>query len=188
MTSVENGADRIWRVLRIVGWSVAGLILVAPAVAMEFTSEVNWTGGDFLFAAVLLGSVGGCMELALRKSGSNAYRIAVAIALALSFLLIWLTGAVGIIGSENEDANLLYGAVLAIALFGSIASLFRPRGMALAMAGAAIAQVLVPVTAQLLGWGSTEMIWAREVIVLTGLFAGLWLVAAALFRKAAVEG
>ena len=34
------------------------LLMLTPAVAMQFTDEVNWTVGDFIFAALMFGSVG----------------------------------------------------------------------------------------------------------------------------------
>ena len=39
-------------------WGGAGLLLLAPLVAMQFTREVNWTVSDFLFAALLVVSLG----------------------------------------------------------------------------------------------------------------------------------
>jgi hypothetical protein len=44
---------------------------------------------------------------------------AAGVALATDFLLVWINGVVGIIGSEQEDANLLHGAVLAVGLLGA---------------------------------------------------------------------
>jgi len=73
---------------RILGWGTAGFLLLLPLVAMQFTTEVNWTASDFAFAAVVLGAVGGTFELAVRKSGSVAYRLGVAAALAATFLLV----------------------------------------------------------------------------------------------------
>lgn len=135
----------------------------------------------------LLGGVGVGLELAVRKTSNAAYRTAAGVALAATFLLIWINGAVGIIGSEQEDANLLYGGVLAVALIGAIVARFRPAGMALAMSATALAQALVPVIASTFGPGSKASVWSPEVLVLTGFFAALWLIAAWLFRKAARE-
>jgi len=40
---------------RLIVWAVVvALILLIPLVAMQFTSEVNWTLSDFVFAGVLL--------------------------------------------------------------------------------------------------------------------------------------
>lgn len=51
---------------RIAGWGSLVALLVLPALAMQLTSEVNWTASDFVFAAVLLGFVGAVVELAAR--------------------------------------------------------------------------------------------------------------------------
>jgi hypothetical protein len=39
---------------RIVGWGTIVSLIVLPAVAMQFTNEVNWTIADFAFAIVML--------------------------------------------------------------------------------------------------------------------------------------
>ncbi len=55
MANKAQGIDG-WRGswLRKAMWSGAPFLLLLPAVAMRFTAEVNWTGSDFVFAAVLL--------------------------------------------------------------------------------------------------------------------------------------
>jgi hypothetical protein len=159
--------------------------LLLPLVAMQFTDEVNWTAFDFAFMGALLGGVGLGMELAVRKTRSAQYRIAAGTALAATFLLVWINGAVGIIGSEQEDANVLYGGVLAVALIGVIIARVRPAGMALAMGATALAQALVPVIALTLELGSIASVGSPEVLGLTGLFVALWLVSALLFHKSA---
>lgn len=133
---------------------------------------------------VLFGLVGLGLELAVRK-GNGAYTMAAGVALAAAFLLVWITGAVGIIGSENEDANILFLGVIAIALVGAIAALFRPHRMAVGMTAVAIAQAMVPVLALAFWPGSASSVWAPEVFGLTGFFTGMWLLSARLFRKSA---
>jgi len=165
---------------RLAGWGTVGVLLLLPLVF-----GAPWTGSDYVFAAVLLGSVGGALELTFRKTSNASYRIAVGIAVAASFLLIWINGAVGIIGDEGEAANLLYLLVVAIALGGSIFAGFRARGMAVTMLIAGLATAAVPFVAALLGWGRTESLLAPEVTVLTFFFTGMWVLSAALFRKAA---
>lgn len=172
---------------RLVGWGTAALLLLLPLVAMQFTDEVNWDGFDFAFAAVLMGSVGLVLELTLKKSRDAGYRMGVGVALAAAFLLVWLTGAVGVIGSEREVANLLYAGVLAAALAGAVLARFRAAGMARAMAATALAQALVPVLALALGWTAAELIWSAKVWALTGGFAALWLASAWLFHSAAAS-
>lgn len=180
---VSQTAGRRASQWRILGWSAAAGLILLPLVAMQFTSEVNWTGSDFIVAIVMIGSVGLGLELAVRR-GNRAYTIAAALALLVSFLSFWFTGAVGIIGNESEASNLLFLGVIAIALAGSAIALFRPAGMAVAMLVAAVAQVMVPVVATIIGDSRTSAIWAPEVIVLTILFTAGWLASARLFRSA----
>lgn len=163
---------------RIAGWSLAGGLLLLPFVAMRFTEEVAWGPEDFLVAAILIGGTGLLLELAVRRSRDTAYRAGAGVALAASFLLIWLNLAVGIIGSEDNPLNKLYAGVLAIGCLGSLAAGFRPRAMAVAFAAAAAAQMLVSAIALYNGYFT---------LVLDGFFAALWLTSAWLFRRAAEE-
>lgn len=183
---VEEGGESRENAWRIVGWSAVALVLVAPLVAMQFTDEVNWTGIDFVFAAGLLITVGGLFELAMRKSGDVAYRAAIGVALAAALLLVWVNGAVGIIGSEDNDANLMYAGVLAIGITGALLARFRSRGMAWAMAAASAAQAVVAGIAIVGGLGApyTEP-W--ELLLLNGFFVVLFAGAAMLFQEAAAR-
>ena len=162
-----------WRAL---GWGIAAGLILLPLIAMQFTSEVNWTVGDFLFAILLIGSVGLAFELVVRASRNAAYRAGAAAALAASFLTVWVNGAVGMIGSEENSYNLLFLGVILVALSGSALAGFRARGMALAMLAAAAAQAalgLFGMTADLRGG------------ILSTVFAGIWLLSAALLGNAA---
>jgi hypothetical protein len=94
---------------------------------------------------------------------------------------------VGIIGSEDNPANLMYGAVFAVGLFGSLAARFKPRGMALTLFAAAMVQVIVPVVAFFIwpakaSWGEAGVI---GVFIINLIFAALFVVSALLFRRAA---
>ena len=171
-----------WRWLM---WGGLAGLLALPAVAMRFTDEVQWGPEDFLVMGIMFGTVGAGMEIAVRMSRNLAYRMAFALSLAAGFLLLWISLAVGIIGSEDDMANAPYGYVLIIAVLGSLASLFRARGMAWTMAAAAVMQGVVPVLAWVDGVAAAGR---PEVIFLTVFFCGMWGVAAGLFRQAAGEG
>ena len=93
--------DKIVKGLRILGWSTAVGLLLLPAIAMQFTTEVNWTFGDFLFAAMLFGLVGLTLELVVRASRSWFYRGGVGAAVAATFLLTWSNLAVGFIDRKS---------------------------------------------------------------------------------------
>lgn len=180
MNKVEH---RRWSALatpwRILGWGTIVTLIVLPAIAMQFTSEVRWTTSDFIFATVMLGGVGLAFEMAVRATGSWAYRGAAAVALGAGLLLLWANGAVGIVGNESEPINLWFDLVPLLALFGAIGARFRPGAMAVAMTATAIAQIVVAVIVQLYG----HFTW-----VFTLVWACGWLFSAWLFRKAARGG
>ena len=171
--------------LRALAWVAAASLLLLLLVAMQFTDEVKWDGADFTLMAAMLIAAGGTLELAVRMTGNAAYRAAVGLAIAAAFMLIWVNLAVGIIGSEDNLANLTYGGVLTVAIVGAFVARFQPLGMARTMAAAALAQTLIGLTALIWRWGSAAPSFPEAVIFLTGFFAGLWLLSAWLFRKAA---
>ena len=182
---VENRGGRRGGRWRIAAWTLAGCVMLLPLVAMRFTDEVNWNWFDFIFAGILIGGTGLVFELAAWKTANVAYRAAVGLALAAAFLLIWITGAVGIIGDEDNPANLMFGGVLFVALVPALTAGFRPHGMARAMVMTALAQALIAPIELTGRWGATAPIWPWEVLALTGFFTAMWLMSAGLFRIAA---
>ncbi len=139
----------------------------------------------FVLAALLISVF---MFLKAKKPDNTAYKTAVALALLGTLLLFWVNGAVGIIGSESNDANMMYAGVLAIGLIGTIFARFEPLGMARAMLATALAQALAAIIALVAGWGMSGPIWPRDVLGATVIFVTLWLGSAWLFRRAAVQG
>lgn len=161
---------------RFLGWGVAVIMLLLPLISMQFTDEVDWDITDFIIFGAMLSAVGGVFELVARMTPNKAYRAAVGVALAASFILIWVNAAVGIIGNEENSANLMYYGVLAVGIVGTVIARRRPIGMARAMIAVAIAQVMVAVIASTPGLGFA--------FVITGFFVALWLISAWLFKKA----
>jgi len=177
--------DRLTSTLRLIGWTLVAGLLITPAIAMRFTEEVQWTTSDFIFAGAVLIGAGAVAELAVRASSAWPYRIGAGLAVLASVLLLWINGAVGIIGSEDHPANLLYLGVILTAFVGAVASRFRPAGMSLSMTSAAVIQAVIGVLAVLRGWGEGSENWPRPVIVLSIIFGLIWLASAALFRRVA---
>lgn len=162
----------------------AAAVLAVPLVAMQFSGQVNWTLFDFLIMGALVFGTGLLFELALTKTESILYRAAAGLALAAGFLLFWVNGAVGIIGSAAHDANTMYFGVLAVGVVGALVARFRPRGMAGAMAATALAQLTVGAIALIGGLGGAAS-GPVELLAINGFFAALFLGSAWLFRRAA---
>lgn len=80
--------------LRVLAGTAA--ILMLPLLAMQFTSEVNWTGSDFVVAAVLLGVTGLALELAMGRLANMKRRLLWMGAIGLAFVYVWAELAVGI--------------------------------------------------------------------------------------------
>ena len=161
-------------------------ILLLFFLAMLLTDEMNWGLFDFVFAGALIFGTGLTYVLVARRGGKMAYRFAVGLALAAAFLLVWINLAVGVIGSEDNPANLMYGAVLAVGFIGAIIAELRPQGMARALFATALAQALIAVIALTFGLGSP---WnpPSQILALNGFFVTLFVASALLFRSAARE-
>jgi hypothetical protein len=179
MASNANGVGARKMPWRLIGWGGAGALLLLPLLA-----GAPWTLADYVFAAAVFAIIGGTFELAVRKSGNLWYRGGVAVALATAFLLVWINGAVGIIGDEGNPANLMFLGVIAIAIAGAIVARFRAAGMARAMIMAAVAEGLVGAVTIAYRLGADEPPFFPGVPLLIGFFAVAWLLSAWLFRQA----
>ena len=169
---------------RVVGWGGAVLLLAAPFVAMRFTSEVNWSVGDFIFAGVLLGLIGGTFELVVKASRSGAHRAGAGLALLATLLVIWTNLAVGIVGSERNPDNLWFFAALLVGIIGACVARFRAAGMSIAAAATALFLWIAFAAAVA---RPTDEPFVNHWVEFggTSVFALLSLASAALFRNAA---
>lgn len=85
--------------------------------------------------------------------------------------------AVGIIGSEEHPANLVFGGVLAVGVIGAVMGRFRPTTMGRALIATALAQASASGIALVAGYG--------RACILSTCFIALWLSSARLFWQAA---
>ena len=118
---------------------------------------------------------------------TDSYRFAIVLALATAFVLVWLIGAVGVIGVEGDPFDLMYFAVLAVGIIGAIITRLQPRGMARALFATALAQALVTVIALIAGKHQSSVSSVPEILILNGFFIALFLGSARLFGNAARE-
>ncbi|MEW5675253.1 hypothetical protein ABGT15_02965 [Flavobacterium enshiense] len=95
-----NNSFNIVENKRLVGiLSVVAILLLIPLIAMQFSSEVNWSASDFLIAGILLLGTGLTCELVLQKVKDFNYRILLLGIILLALIIIWIEMAVGIFGS-----------------------------------------------------------------------------------------
>lgn len=160
------------------------LPLLAPLIAMQFSAEVQWSPFDFIAAYVLLTGAGLLYRVATHRAGNLAYRAGAALAVLGGLSLIWVNLAVGFIGNEDNPANLLYGAVLAVGLLGAVLARGEPRGMSRTLAAAAAVQFAVPIVAWLV-WRPNFDARVGLIFFLNSCWVLLFVVSALLFHQSA---
>lgn len=112
----------------------------------------------------------------------NTYRAGLAVAVSSTLLLLWMIGALGVIGSGGRQ-DLLYVGVVGVALVGSALARLRPRGMAVAMAATVAALLVVAVVALIAGLQDTPGASVPEILGLTAMYVTLFGLAGWLFRR-----
>lgn len=180
MPEMQSMSPRTTQTLRIAGWSLVAVLLLLPVVAMQAGMQgVDWTTGDFLTAALVLGISGGLLELAARSTANLGYRLAATIGVGAGFLLLWINLAVDVVGREDSPANADYAVVLVAAVAGAIVASERPRALTRAMLATAGAHALVALV---------HARYGTSTLLFNGFFVALWLASAALFARAARAG
>ncbi|GAA4399872.1 hypothetical protein GCM10023168_07880 [Fodinibacter luteus] len=116
-------------------------------------------------------------------NASTRYWLAVVLAVGTVLLLVLGAGALGVIGAGGP-ADRVFLAVPVVLVVGSLLARFRPRGMAVALLATAATQVLAPVVAFAAGLEGTAGASVVDVVGLTAMLSGLFVLAAWLFRRA----
>ena len=162
---------------RIALWGALLALLALPAIAMQWTDEVNWSPSDFVFAAILLGALGAGIDLALRMRGSWLRRLAIATFALASFLTLWINAAVGIIGDE-DSINMGFTIMVIAAIAAAALVRMRAPAMANILALAACVPMVLGVVATVTMPGH-QVEWIGLAIV-----TAFWLAPAAIFHLA----
>lgn len=79
--------------------TLPAILLLVPFVAMQFSTEVNWTDGDFAIGAFLLFSTALLIEALLRIFLKTSHRLIAAGIVLFALVLIWAELAVGLFGT-----------------------------------------------------------------------------------------
>lgn len=163
---------------------VPSCILMIPAVAMSAQAEGwVWNAADFVVCWIIIASAVFTYKIVASRAPNPAYRVAAGLGVVTGLILLWINGAVGLIGSENNPANLMYGGVLAVGLTGAAIARLRPLGMSWALFATAVAQFMVPVIAVMI-WRPDFSPGVVQVFGLNSCFVLLFAASAFLFRRA----
>ena len=112
---------------------------------------------------------------------STRYLLALGVSIGTVLFLLFGIGALGIVGDGDRDW--LYLAAPVVGLVVAVATRFRPAGMAMALGAAAVTTVLAGVVAVVLVVLDEASASLLDVIMLTGMYAALFAVAAWLFTR-----
>lgn len=173
---------------RFIIWGTITTLIIMIILTKQFISEIQWN--ETIAYIVIILAIACIYELyKWLKTHNRSYRIAFSIGTLGALLIIRVNGAVGIIGSEDNPANLMYWAVLFTIILGSLISTFKPRWMALTLFATAIVQILVPVFALFIwpaqtSWGEAGVI---GVLVFNSVFAGIFIISALFFQRARLK-
>ncbi|MBX4188147.1 MAG: hypothetical protein KW793_03355 [Candidatus Doudnabacteria bacterium] len=133
------------RILRLL--LITGLLLLIPVLASQYVDGWDWSFSDYVFAGIMFFGTGALFEWGRSISANMFYRAGFGLALLAGFMITWANLAVGFIGSEENPANLMYFAVLAVTFLASIILRFNAQGMSRIMFATALALFLIPVIA-----------------------------------------
>ena len=113
-----------------------------------------------------------------RVSANTAYRAGLAFALVTAFLTVWTTVV------RDDGSGMSYFMLVMAAVVGAFAAWFRPAGMARTMVGVAVMQLLLGVAVATAPVTAILPNGALKALLLSGVFAALWLTSGACFRAA----
>lgn len=163
-------------------------VLTIPAAAMLLRIEGwDWGAADFVVMGGLLAAAVAAYQFVAVRTPNRAYRFAAGLAVFTGLVLIWLNAAVGLIGSEDNPANLLYSGVIIIGLGGAAIARLQPLGMSRALAMTALAQFLVPIVALII-WRPDFSPGVLQIFLLNFCFVLLFAGSALGFRRSARAG
>jgi hypothetical protein len=157
-------------------------VLLIPLWGNSYVDGWNWPWHAFVRVGAFVFSAALTYQLVVKGMRNKAYRFAMGLAIATAVVLTWANFVLAV---DVSLANFMYFGVPVIGLIGAAIARLRARGMALALVGTAIAQMLVPFIAPVFWKTNVAPGAAVPVIGLNGVFIVLFAISALLFRRAA---
>lgn len=168
--------------------ALAGAVIIAALALVAGKGDPEAMSLGVLVAIIFVSPFA---MIAPRLPHNRAYRSAMGVGLAAAFILFWMIGAVGLMGTGDEHPNdLMYIVVPVVGIIGAITARFQPHGMARALLATALAQMLVPAIVVTAGLNLVPISMSELIsftLIVNGPFAALYVGSAWLFRKAARE-
>jgi hypothetical protein len=153
-------------------------VMMIPLWGSFLVDDWNWGWQAFVIWGAVVFIAALTYQLAVRGVSNKAYRIALGLAVTAALLLFWFNFVLAV---EASLANFTYFGVIFLGIIGAAIARLRARGMALALGGMAIAQLLVPFIAPIF-W---RMPVAVPVFGVNGMSIVLFAISAMSFRRAA---
>jgi drug/metabolite transporter (DMT)-like permease len=144
---------------------------------------MNWTLFDFVVAGGLLTTTLMAGWVIFRRGHSAAHRLAGGLAALGALVMVWANGAVGLVSTPDDSANLLLLGVLPIGLMIAVIERFRAEGLVRGFAVMAVLQLAAGITIFAMGWGADGAAWPFDLLGVTLVYAGLWGACAWLMRR-----
>ena len=164
---------------------VAVGVLLIPLWGTLYDDDWNWHWSAFVRWGVFVFICALTYQLVVQNTSNKAYQFAMGLAVATACVLIMANFVLAVGDEEASLANFTYFGVVVVGLIGAVIARLRAGGMALALVGTAIAQLLVPFIAPVFKQANVAPGEAVPVIGLNGVFAVLFAISALLFRRAA---
>ncbi|RYC14234.1 hypothetical protein [Nocardioides zhouii] len=119
--------------------------------------------------------------MTFQTSTTQRYVLALGVSIGTVLFLLLGIGALGIVGDGDRDWLYLAAPVVSLAV--AVATRFRPTGMATALAASAVTTLVAGAVALVLVALDEASASVLDVVMLTGLYAALFAVAAWLFTR-----
>lgn len=74
-------------------------LLLIPLIAMQWTSDVNWTAADFFIMGAMIVGFGSVLVVYMEVARSRKQKILFTVIMLILFALIWAELSVGIFGT-----------------------------------------------------------------------------------------
>jgi hypothetical protein len=111
------------------------------------------------------------------------YLLALGVALGTALMMVWLMGAVGLLGIEGDPADRMFFGVMAVGVVGVAVVRLRPAGMAYAMMAMVLALGVVAAGALAMGMHNAPYSSILEIVGINGMFGVMFTISALLFWR-----